>query len=360
MDTAHQNLVIPDAIEFSPFFELLRNRGYDLHIGLPNTPICDLDLGSYRTFLLGVPQNRFILQDEIQSLLEFVRDGGSLLIFNRYGGDVVQKSNLGELTKNFGIYCENTLIRQPERGVYESIPIFSNLGNQNIIPKVKKIIIPGCCSLRLAQDAQSICSIGSFSAIDVFNPHTFDWLEGDVLENSPELCIAGYAIYGQGRVVVIGSPDFLQDDPHYGLSSLDNRAFISQILEWLMQPVSDLEVRDWMLQQIGILSNSLFSVQNILEKKIIPSMDQMNTRMRSLEYKIYELKGVHLPVETLTSTFSNDPDPSVIINDESEKDLDIMEDPFIFLEPPQSFRDDFNLNQENEQNEKKPKSNPES
>ena len=112
IDVSHNNLVQPDEPDFKSFFELLQSKGYNIHLTNSNQKLADLDFENMRTLLIGVPQNGFYFQEEINSILNFVRNGGSLLIFHRYGGDLLQKTNLNDLTSHFGIYFENTIVKE--------------------------------------------------------------------------------------------------------------------------------------------------------------------------------------------------------------------------------------------------------
>ncbi len=39
----------------------------------------------------------------------FMRTGGNVILIHRFGGDMVQKTNLNELSSHFGFYFENSL-----------------------------------------------------------------------------------------------------------------------------------------------------------------------------------------------------------------------------------------------------------
>jgi Domain of unknown function (DUF4350) len=291
IDESHNNLISLDTPEFAEFFELLKSKGYEVHQSDSNQRLTKFSLNSIRTLLIGVPQNSFYLHDEIQTILSFVRKGGSLIILHRYGGDLIQRTNLNDLSSHFGIYFENALIKSSNNGGLDSLPILNQFHANTLVDNISKIIFPGMCSLRLSKEAHELCHTDENCWIEIFNSHSYEWME---YADSSNLPLVAYSIYGQGRVISIGTPDFLSNNPRFGINSLDNKQFCLNILTWLFNPVSNLEIRDWMLQQIGTLTEEVNSLKTIVTQ-VKSSMDNVEHKMGEMESKYYALGGIHLP-----------------------------------------------------------------
>ncbi|MHA1718160.1 MAG: DUF4350 domain-containing protein [Promethearchaeota archaeon] len=287
IDISHNNLITPEDPDFSDFFNLLESYGYKIHLSNPKARLNSNIFENIRTILIGVPQNSYLLLDEISEILNFVRKGGSLLIFHRYGGDHIQKTNLNELTSHFGIYFENSVIKDSKNLGKEVLPLINSFSFDFIMSDLHKLVLPGTCSLRLAKNAQYLCKSNLTSWVEIFNAHNFEWNRYDSSETYSETFpLAAYAIYGQGRVICIGTPDFLTNESIFGLKSLDNQKFCLNILKWLMNPVSQMEIEDWSLQQLGIISEDLLLLKSEINQfhKI---MDVLDKRIRDLEFKFF-------------------------------------------------------------------------
>ncbi|QEE17086.1 DUF4350 domain-containing protein [Promethearchaeum syntrophicum] len=290
VDTSHINLLTPEDPDFSYFFELLESYGYKVQVTDSKSKINAKTFDKIRTVIIGVPQNSYLLLDEITELLNFVRKGGSLFILHRYGGDFIQKTNLNELTSHFGIYFENSVVKDKENLGKEILPQITSFSSDNMMNDLHKLVFPGTCSLRLAKNAQLLCKSSKESWVEIFNSHKFEWDKYNSNETYSETYpVAAYAIYGQGRVICIGSSDFLTTEPIYGLNSLDNRKFCLNILKWLMNPVSQMEIGDWTLQQLGIISEDLLLLKSEIHQ-FHELMDLFDKRIRDLEFKIFAEK----------------------------------------------------------------------
>ena len=293
VDLSHNNLLKPTDADFSDFFEFLRTKGYDIHQTAPKDKITPESFDNIRAFLIGVPQSTYLFQSEINAILDFVRNGGSLLLSHRYGGDLIQKTNLNDLTSHFGIYFENTLIKDPHNVGIDTLPVLTKFEGNPIMDGIRKLVFPAPCSLRVAKDAQPLVSSNITGEVEIFNPHTHEWINQTTSESLP---LVAYAIYGQGRVIVFGTPDFLVNEPLFGLPSLDNRNFCTNVFNWVMNPVSDGEIRDWMLQQLGTFSAEIARL-NVGVELVNKTLNSFDKRIRDLEYKYYSLEGIHIPHE---------------------------------------------------------------
>jgi hypothetical protein len=292
VDCTHNNFITPTDPDFTDFFQTLRARNFTI-LSLQSQKMTSEELSKVQVVILGVSQNSYILQEDVQLFLDYVRGGGSLLLIHRYGGDLVQKTDLNELSKMFGIYFENTLVRSTTNAGIDSLPLITVEPTNPILKGINKLIFAGSCSLRTAKDAKPLITTMAKSWIELYNPHNYTWIKEEVQEI---YTLAAFATYGQGRVMAIGSPDIFSNKTTFGINLLDNRKFAQNILSWLAQPVSDSEVRDWMLTQIGSMTEEISHI-SVMMQKIQNSIQTIEHRINDLEHKYYASKGIHLPSE---------------------------------------------------------------
>ncbi len=263
-DVLHENLLDINEPDYAPFRKLLKKLGFDAGV-LDRDPIHEGSLDGVDVFVIGCPVNELIPKGEVDAIVDFVRKGGQLIVASEYGGDTVQKTNLNELTKHFGIYFESSIIKSSRFGGSPNAPLFTKFTDHAITKNVLKLLLGGCASIRLAKNAEGIAFSGADSWVEIYNPTDFEWTK----RAETELPVATVASYGNGRVFAIGDVDIFSNDEVYGLKSMDNERFITNILRWLTSPVNQDDVMGWVLSQIGLLSETVATlaknVQNIIE-----------------------------------------------------------------------------------------------
>ena len=84
IDRGHHNLMDPKGFEYTDFFNFLESQGFHVKHAPRNMPTTPDILEGAKFFLIGVPQTSFFTRAEIHAILDFVRNGGSLLVFQRY------------------------------------------------------------------------------------------------------------------------------------------------------------------------------------------------------------------------------------------------------------------------------------
>ena len=101
-DHSHNNKLTIENNAFTAFIQYLFNS--DFKLGKIEAGIDKKKLAPYDLFIIGVPiLGPKLDSDEIEDLVNYVNNGGSLLVVNDEGGDYKNKNNLSELTKNFGV-----------------------------------------------------------------------------------------------------------------------------------------------------------------------------------------------------------------------------------------------------------------
>ncbi len=263
-DVLHENLLDINEPDYASFRKLLKKLGFDASV-LDRDPIREASLDGEDVLVIGCPVNELIRKGEVDTIVDFVRKGGQLLVASEYGGDTVQKTNLNELTKHFGIYFESSIIKSSRFGGSPNAPLITKFADHAITKNVLKLLLGGCASIRLAKNAEGLVFSGADSWVEIYNQADFEWNKRAEID----LPIATVASYGNGRVFAIGDVDIFSNDEIYGLKSMDNERFITNTLRWLTRPVNQDDVMGWVLSQIGLLSETVATlaknVQNIIE-----------------------------------------------------------------------------------------------
>ncbi|MHA1821223.1 MAG: hypothetical protein ACTSU2_08980 [Promethearchaeota archaeon] len=283
IDYAHGEILNLTDNEFKLFNDLLIDRGYTSLINYSNKLNSEL-LRDTDLLIIGCPVNSHLLKEEVHDIIDFVTAGGCLLVMSDYGGDIVQKTNLNELTGYFGIYFENTAVKSTSNpGVYtKTAPVITefNYDNEVITKNVKKIIMGGCCSLRLGKEAFPIAFSGPNSWLEAYDNESNIWFRNED-KNVP---VIAAAIYGQGRVIAIGDIDMISNNPLFGLNSLDNRRIIMNFLNWFQAPVSYERTIFWILEQISNKRDEIFEIKNV--------MHEMMEKMRNMEERLITMETI--------------------------------------------------------------------
>ena len=295
IDYAHGEILNLSDTEFKPFADLLNRSGCSLTFNRSGK-ITEDSLDGIVLLIIGCPVNHHLSQSEIKLIVNFVMAGGCLLSINEYGGDSIQKTNLNELMKYFGIYFEETTVRTENttNTGSSSLPLITDIAPHEVSKNVRKIILGGCCSIRVAKEAFGLCFSGRDTWIDVYDDINNSWVKND--EISIPL-IAG-SVYGQGRVIAIGDIDIFGANPRFGIEALDNKRLIQNIFNWFNQPVRSELTIEWILTQISvhredILKNSenftnLIDTIKILEKRIT-NIENIQDKMQEQIFKQSQL-----------------------------------------------------------------------
>ena len=245
-DCSHQNKLSIEDPGFNDFIEYLFNS--DLKLGKIEAGITYEKLSDYNVFIIGVPfAGSYISVEEIDSLTQYVKDGGSLLIINDKGGEFENKNNLNELTKIFGIkFNPDQLFDNDHFSKDISRPIIKDFKKHFITRDLTQIIHSNGCTIQIDKsvEAEDIdVSAIAFSSEDsawhkIFNGE--EWLDEPV-EKAPVIAISHY---GMGKVVAIGNLSLFSGfHALYGIQAADNFRLISNVIAWLMNKAHSKEAQ---------------------------------------------------------------------------------------------------------------------
>ncbi len=236
-DYSHKNKFVIEDPAFNDFVEFLFNS--DLKLGKIEEGITYEKLSKYNIFIIGVPiAQSFLSNEEIDDLVNYVKDGGSLLILNDKGGDLANKNNLSDLTKHFGVkFNSDQLFDNEAFSKDNSRPIIKKFKPHFLTRDITQIIHSNGCTLEVIKEIDDkdldVITI-AFSSEDSAWHKTFtgeEWFDEPV-QKTP-IIIAAH--YGLGKVVILGNLSlFSSFHDAYGIHAADNFKLISNIISWLM------------------------------------------------------------------------------------------------------------------------------
>lgn len=236
LDYSHSNLLTLEEASFAEFTQFLFTSGYSIAKIESNLSSLN-ELKKYNAIILSTPKNVNLKPNEINTLKNYVKNGGNLLITSSSGGDHTNKTNLNELTRNFGFEFVLDEINDSVNYVnLQKRPLISKFVRHVITEQIKKIVFSSSCSIRLLdflEDEKNIKIDGLlFSGLNSWHKiyDGEDWVE----EDSPKVPLLVAVEYYSGRVVGFGNISIFSSlTREYGFTAFENDLLIANILSWL-------------------------------------------------------------------------------------------------------------------------------
>ena len=280
IDLTHNEMLNIDEEEFKEFLNLLKRLVLKIKKN-ENEKITKEILENVDLLILGNPINDFFSSIEIKYVIDFVRKGGGLLLVSEYGADHLQRTNLNDISRKFGIFFEKNLIKEMNSNNKNctSILHIQNLAKHRITKNIREMIIGGACSLILTKEVKPLLQTNvNFVWSEIYNNTSEEWTKDE--EN--QQIIAAYTEFGQGKVIAIGDIDIFTTNPKIGINSLDNQKFLQNIITWLIEPVRESKVMQFILNQLGDLQYEIRETNKVLNN-IIETMTILEKRISHLE-----------------------------------------------------------------------------
>jgi predicted lactoylglutathione lyase len=276
-DSTHRNLLTFEDSDLHAFKAFIETLGFQiLENNSDFTSMQEINLT--KILVIGVPTKLFS-KEEIQNIIDYVRNGGSLLLVQSHGGDALQHSNLNELAAYFGLKFENTVIKSNVNAGVPTLPIISITSKHDLLKGVRKLVLGGACSLTVMKNVEILVESNSDCVFEEYNPESQQWEPIDFPGSVQPLAAVNY--YGLGKVAALSSLEMFSANPQFGLDSLDNRRFIANIITWLGSVNSDEEVKFWILDQIGLINTRLDALE-IQMSEIINNFRTINERVQNI------------------------------------------------------------------------------
>lgn len=287
-DLIHNEMLNISEDDFSEFSNLLKR----LNVKIRNNDAKDISkkiLRDVDILVIGNPINEYFSNIEIKEILHFVRNGGGLLLLSEYGGDYIQRTNLDDISKNFGVLFNKNIIKERNElnKNCSSVLSIQEIIEHSITHQVRELIIGGSCSLVLNKFSRPLARCNRESWSESFQAHSNNWIHDETEEAH---VLSACSEYGKGKVVAMGDVDIFTNDENIGLNRLDNRKFVLNVLNWLIEPIKEEGVTHWTLDQIGLIQNEIKDL-NQKVANIIETMSILNKRISAIESEKVDLNS---------------------------------------------------------------------
>jgi hypothetical protein len=281
-DLNHNEMLNIDEKDFSDFLALIQNLNLKIK-RIENKDLTKKVLEDIDILVIGNPIDDYFSSIEVKEILDYVRVGGHLILISEYGGDALQKTNLNDLTRNFGIQFEKNLIKAKSSSTTNTSNIIhiQNFPNKNLLNGLREVIIGGTCSLLLSKGAKPFLQTESNGVwSEMYNITTGEWIK----DKEQQHILAAGTEFGQGKIIALGDVDLFSKDNNFGINSMDNQKFIQNLFNWLLEPVKRPDVMTFILEQMGNIQNSIKEF-HITINNIIETMSILEKRISFLEEK---------------------------------------------------------------------------
>jgi len=290
-----------DDEEFSEFFNLLKRLNVKMKRNDQDHLTKEV-LDSIDLLVIGNPIDDYFSSSEVKDVVDFVRGGSSLLLLSEYGADFLQKTNLNDISGKFGIFFEKNIVKEANsvNDNCTSILHIQKFAEHKITKQLREINIGGTCSLFLNKNAKSLIQTpGTSFWSEEYDKSSEQWIKD---EEKPQI-ISACVEFGKGKVVAIGDIDIFTSNSRIGINSMDNRKFLQNNINWLIEPVEESKVISFVLNQLGDLQyemkesnkilNNIIETLTILEKRISNLEENTDLYSQNLEQEEnYELKSI--------------------------------------------------------------------
>ena len=281
IDLNHNEMLNIHEDDFSEFLGLLGSFNLKIRTN-ENKNITDKVLQNIDILIIGNPIDEYFSSIEIKSIIDFVREGGNLLLISEYGADYLQKTNLNDISgKYFGIYFQKNIVKKYNKinQNCNNILTIQDFIDHITTSQLRDIILGGSCSLLINKNSEPLF-YSKESWTEVYNDLEKKWSKD---EDNQQQIMGAYTEYGRGKVVALGDIDIFSNDPNIGLNLFDNRKFILNIFDWFTtDPAKDNDVLGWVLNQLGGLQNEIKEINNKISN-IIETSTVLEKRISALE-----------------------------------------------------------------------------
>ncbi|MFW9827409.1 MAG: hypothetical protein ACFFEY_07460 [Candidatus Thorarchaeota archaeon] len=279
-DYSHNNKLTIENNAFTDFIQYLFDS--DFKLGKIEAGITYEKVNKYDLFILGVPHlNSELDAEEIADLVQYIKDGGSLLVINDGGGDYENKNNLSELTKHFGIaFNSDRLFDNEFFSEDSSHPIIKEFSSHFITRDVSQIIHSNGATLTINKNIEDVKVDVNSIAYSSENAswHTVFNGEGWQDESKQHLPILGIAHYDLGKVVAIGNLSIFSSlNISYGIRALDNFKLVANIISWLLNKAGSEEERSLkpIFTTVAIDQDLFYWIKEMINKGRWKNLDEL-------------------------------------------------------------------------------------
>jgi stringent starvation protein B len=317
----HGEKLIIEQVQHEGMVDMLFRSGYRL--GKIETRVSWQKLSPYQVLVIGSPGDFLYDEIEIKSIVEFVREGGSLLVIADQGADAPARSNMNDITSNFGFVFQPNLITDEKLFVEKPDYVLVTTFEKHFLTRdVNQLVIATGCSMEITSDDVLAVARLSPSALK----RSFVDGEWDGEESAAGEPIVVATRLGKGKVVGIGNFSvFTSLSKTYGLFAPDNYALVGNIFAWLANKKSDgLDKETTVLINVALDADSYFWMERELKNhaRFANVSEIVNFAIKAVKqsFDAIEGPGEAMPEESapLPETMSGEPDTSIGENETPE------------------------------------------
>lgn len=280
-DLSHNEMLNLSESEYSDFLNLLNTLNQDI-IKNEKSEISEKILKNVDVLVIGNPINDYFSRSEISLIINFVKQGGALLLISEYGGDSLQKTNINDISGNyFDIFFEKNILKK-NNSVNENctnIIRIKSFPNHEITNQLRELVIGGSCSLLLKSNATILLEVDDKAWSEKYNSSMNDW-EKDTSKN--KFVLSACSTYGKGKIAALGDVDLFSKDPNFGINQLENRKFVKNLFNWLIKPNEGSDTLNWALNKIGSLEKKVATMNEKI-KNLIETITILEKRISNME-----------------------------------------------------------------------------
>jgi len=242
-DYSHNNTLTLESPSYADFTEFLFGSSFAL--GKIQAGFTSVDkLKKYNMCVIGGPRESVFQPNEIDVIVNYVKNGGNLLVINDEGGDYGTNTNLSDLTRHFGFEFNSDIM-------FDSMNFLSSQQNRVVINEIEphlitrnidSIVQSSACSIKLLDYIEADENIKAFpicrTSLNSF--HTIwdgkKWAEE---EDAPRSIMSLALDYYKGRVISLTTVSMFSSlSSSYGFFALNNQDLIANIFMWLLDSSS--------------------------------------------------------------------------------------------------------------------------
>ncbi|WEU40053.1 MAG: hypothetical protein OdinLCB4_006170 [Candidatus Odinarchaeum yellowstonii] len=218
--------------------ELLEKNNFEC-VALTEFPITYDRLKKCSALVIAGPDMAKFRTSEIEDILKYVYDGGSLVLMSDAGGDSGHMTNLNKIAQPLGFqFNADQVIDQKLNLGVDTVPILEQVTPHDITRGVASISYRAGCSITVAGDAQIL-----FKSNQTSTPPSVPVL---VLSN-----------YGKGKTVGIGTYEIFRDRLLGGLNAKHHLTLALNIFQYLATRQSFVEEAEVVVEEVGEESSPL-------------------------------------------------------------------------------------------------------
>nr|MDO8118418.1 hypothetical protein [Candidatus Sigynarchaeota archaeon] len=269
----HSEKLVIEQVQHEGLVDMLFRSGYKL--GKIETWISWQKLCDYQVLVIGAPQETAIEEMEIKAIIEFVKNGGSLLMLSDAGADELMKSNLNVLAREFGIEFKPVILSDEksfsEKSEYVAIDRFER---HFITRDVTKIIYASGCTVESTDKNALVIARAGTDAVQRARKNDA-WAEPESAAGAPVMLVKRH---GEGKVVAIGNFSIITSiSKTYGLYAADNFTLIGNLFAWLVnRKIGDADSKtDMVYFNTAIDAELFYWIERELKKKRFPNVNAL-------------------------------------------------------------------------------------